>query len=440
MPTTLLDGTPFKHSLSPKELGEALAMVKEARTSTHKLVKAHAKAVKSGNEPLQQELLEKLIYAPEPILASAIAANKKLKPSKRQTLDRCLAMPSLLDFSEPLSETVPVRAQPKKSGGVRMLHNPGLMHRTSQQLVLRVMGMRYRPRAFQFTHIGVQAAIAKMKKAIMSEHVHIARLDIKDFYVSFDPVELAPELPLPKEVVEHAVTGRHMKVVLDQSVKQKLHAPLSLPTHEHLLQVARLGIPQGSSCSPIIGMFCMSRLAWSSWKGVVLVNYADDFCLLAKSPKLLDKAIAELTDAVANLPGGHFQLKLLQVGHIDKGVEFLGHCLRRVDGDLITSASTSNVQGLYKKLNDLDMAIGKAAYPPGKFNPTAGWRFLAEMIVFTNGWKAAFSECDDLDRYLPAYSEAIAKWTGTLGVKPEQLITKYDESMLYEPDVYTLGK
>ena len=133
-------------------------------------------------------------------------------------------------------------------------------------------------------------------------------------------------------------------------------------------------------------------------------------------------------------------MKLLQVGHIDKGVEFLGHCLRRVDGDLITSASTSNVQGLYKKLNDLDMAIGKASYPPGKFNPTAGWRFLAEMIVFTNGWKAALSQCDDLDRYLPAYSEAIAKWTGTLGVKPEQLITKYDESMLYEPDVYTLGK
>ena len=36
-------------------------------------------------------------------------------------------------------------------------------------------------------------------------YVYAARLDIKDFFGSFHLEKLAPELPLPYEVVEHAV-------------------------------------------------------------------------------------------------------------------------------------------------------------------------------------------------------------------------------------------
>ena len=46
--------------------------------------------------------------------------------------------------------------------------------------------------------------------------VHVARLDIKEFYPSFVVEKLVTELPLPKEVVEHVVVGRHFEVVMDQ--------------------------------------------------------------------------------------------------------------------------------------------------------------------------------------------------------------------------------
>jgi hypothetical protein len=38
--------------------------------------------------------------SPQARLASAITANKKLRPAKRQTLDKCLAVPTALDFSQ----------------------------------------------------------------------------------------------------------------------------------------------------------------------------------------------------------------------------------------------------------------------------------------------------------------------------------------------------
>jgi hypothetical protein len=50
------------------------------------------------------------------ILAAAVGANKRIKEPKRATLERCLAMPSILNMQGPLQEPSYVRARPKNSG------------------------------------------------------------------------------------------------------------------------------------------------------------------------------------------------------------------------------------------------------------------------------------------------------------------------------------
>jgi hypothetical protein len=142
------------------------------------------------------------------------------------------------------------------------------------------------------------------------------------FYGSFEPEKLSPELPLPKEVVEHAVLGRHMEVVWDpEHMKGKTLHPSLSPRHI-LHKEARLGVPQGSACSSIIGAFCMSRLPWVPKVGVVMLNYVDDFLLLANSPSALAEAIDELTEAVGDLPGGKFKLQLVEKGSASHGFCF----------------------------------------------------------------------------------------------------------------------
>ena len=170
------------------------------------------------------------------ILCSAITANKKLPAEKRATLEQCLNVPCLLDFDSRLSEPVPVYPKAKKGGGVRMIHKPGLLHRTGQDIVLRIMGAHFAPRPFQYTHRGVQTAIATSKASLNAGLTYAARLDIKDYFVSFDPKKLASELPLRNELVEHVVLGRHLKVVMDQGRTHghKVHSS-SPHTHEDLL-------------------------------------------------------------------------------------------------------------------------------------------------------------------------------------------------------------
>ena len=117
-------------------------------------------------------------------------------------------------------------------------------------------------------------------------------------------------------------------------MKGKLHPSLS--PHHILHKEARLGIPQGSACSSIIGAYCTSRLPWVTTADVAMLNYADDYLLLAKSSNAQAKAVDELTEAVGNLPGGTFKLHLVEKGSASHGFCFLGHELQIVKGKLTT--------------------------------------------------------------------------------------------------------
>lgn len=440
MQVALIDSVAIKHSLPGAALAAAKKLISKSRSATNSWATVLRKSIKSGDDAAQAEARQWLMTSPEALLTSAIAANRKLRTAKRQTLEQCLAVPKLLDFSGPLKEVVPVRPKAKKSGGCRMLHNHGLLHRSAQNAVVRVVGPYFMPHPFQYTQKGVHAAIRRAKTAIKTGHVYVARLDIKDFFLNFSAEALITELPLPGEVVEHVVVGRHMAVVMDQEKKHGQHAPLLLPhAHETLLLLARLGIPLGSGCSPIVGMFCVARLVWLSMPGVILLNYADDFLLLALSPKLLDEAIGKLTGAVADLPGGHFDLQLKLTGTVSKGFAFLGHHLQLVDGSLKTRPTEANLQDLYRKLNLIEVKIGKLTCGPGKVDKRAAIKCLASIHAFLDGWMAAFRECDNIERWVILPLGNLADLLNIAGVTNDEVTSAIEPWMGFEPSDYALG-
>lgn len=449
MPAVAIRGVPFEHQLSCTGLTEAVERINKSWASTKIWTKRLHNAIQEKNEAKQTEARDWLLYSPEATLAAAVIANTKLRPEKRKHLEHCLGLPGKLDLSKPLPEIVRVFPKPKKSAGLhgqvayRALHDYGLLHRTAQALVMRVLGLYFIPRNFQYTHLGVQTAIARVKEFISAGYVFSTRLDIEDFYMNFSADALITKLPLPKEVVEYAVCGRFMKVMLDQGKNWGSYSPYFSPhACECLLLQARQGIPQGSASSPIIGMMFVSRLVWFPMLDVVLLNYADDFLLLAKSPDALKKSIKKLTSAVSKLPGGHFKLRLEANGSAKSGVDFLGHTLKIVNGKVNTKPTEANLNYAYSKLDALEEHFGKLVFPYGQSGKSTkkAIKCVAEQYAFVKGWIAAFGECDDKAlQWTKLMISKVDESLAIVGMSEEQIEKFVEPWMGYKPGDYSLG-
>lgn len=428
-----IDNTIFRHNMTAEQLQLALADVSAAHCSASKMAVALKGALTKASE--DEEHIRSLILFSQPsLLHSVIRANKKLREHHRATLERCLSIPSTLEMTNALTEPVKLHVFKKFNGSERIVLQFGLKHRTRHDVIARVMGHYLKPRAFQFTQRGVAKAAAFAKQLINNGCICAARLDIKDFFASFNFEKLAPELPLPKKVVEHAVAGRHLKVGMDQATWMELHNLYPMLDTVDLLDQAHRGLPLGSGCSSIVAGYIMSKLPWSNKAKVWLLNYVDDFLILAASQKQLQDGIGELTDAVSKLAGGNFELKQLECSSLKDGVTFLSHRFRMLNDVLKTTVLQAKVEGLYARLVDLDVPAG---VPWGK-NFKKCVKSLAAQYAVVIGWRAAFTECDDVARHSNHCLAVIEQNAKDLGITLLQLKgILVDESMGYNFHEYS---
>ena len=450
----LIDGVPFEHHLGDIELAATLKQLRAGREHTNELLSMLSAAISEGTQAAQTKLTEELLGCPKSHLVFAVEANKKMTARKRGTLEDCLEAAEIMDLGAPVPEVVEVYPQPKKSGGFRVIHSHGLLHRSAQEAVKQVMQPHFRPRPFQYGHVGVPNAIRFIQSGIKADHLFVAKLDVKNFYPSFIGKKLGEELPLPRGTVGHVVIGRHHDYVVGKanggmssgkSVKGSSGDDvlyLGIPDNVVVSQ-ARLGVPQGSTCSPIVGSFCGSKLAWSPTPDVKLVNYVDDYFLLATSAQALEAAIEELVEAVGELPGGHFELVLKSSCHVDDGLEFLGHAIRRIDGVLKTWPAHFNVDHLVGEVMKIDNRISNIVYAPGKFSGVGSHevtQLLARMCSKIEGWVSAFSACDDPVRNIKPVIAGFYEWLGKLNLSLANVESAIDPNWPSAPSIYSLGK
>src|SRR3954467_7969405 len=103
MAMVLIDGTFFKHSMEPRQLSAALAKISSSRAVTRQL-RADLKSAISHSPEKAFLATSDFLASDDVKLAATIEANKRIKERKRATLERCLAMPSILDVQGPLQE------------------------------------------------------------------------------------------------------------------------------------------------------------------------------------------------------------------------------------------------------------------------------------------------------------------------------------------------
>ena len=309
-----------------------------------------------------------------------------------------------IDLFSPQTEPVRVHAKQKTSkNGFRAICEFGPEHRIAQRMASAVLGIHHRPKPFQKSDRGVPKAIQEILTRIDSGQVWLAHCDIRRFFPSFTGKGLKSFCPLPNEVVEGVLIGRSM--VFD--VSSSLHYSLDVITEE-----ARLGLPQGASSSPVVAHMVVSRLSASAETLEQLFNYEDDFLVLASTKAELNNRVAELKDAVEQLPGGQFILYVKPIAHADDGSDFLGHRIVRADGKAIAKPTEANFEVLHKKLEFLTPVNGTTA------------KSIASQIAVVAGWINAFSACDTVTeewKYLTCIPADLLQTASDNGIPAEMI-------------------
>jgi hypothetical protein len=425
--------------LDPEAMKAAASLHSLAEAQTAIQTAEYTAAIKAGDERKKTLAAENLIFNPLCLFTAALEANAKLPLRYQVQPATCLFLANDIDLTAPLKEVQLGKVEPKNKGGFRVLIDPGLLLRTAGVTVQRLLTPYVKLRPWQFTRKGTHSAIkairATIEQSLKSGEplLHAARLDIASFFPSHDDEWLIHDLPLPKELAEHAVIGRHFEVKVEETAAAKNIITSDDLSFEHLSTLARQGLPQGLAPSSLIAMMTISHLKWPAMPGVAMFNLADDFFLLAQTEKDLSKAMAKLQEAVKALPDGQFDLTIKQFGPLSKGIDFLGHTLRIAESGLRISPAYDSWSGIMARLMKLEEAIyGKTGKPTAKGTAEAV-ELAARYVAMLDGWRAAHSACDDLDtRWAGEFIAHMYENLAALGVTLQQAKAAYKPWMAYK--------
>ena len=164
MGIAFVGGSPMKHAMTSSQTKKARARVDAAHKETRHRLDGLRAAIGLNDHQQQREHLNWLITDPTALLSHAVKANAAMHPTRRVTLDACLELPEKAGVSQPIPERVGMYAKPK-TGGFRVVHEFGIVHRSIQFGVRQAASRYYVPRSFQHTQAGVPKAIGRVEKA-----------------------------------------------------------------------------------------------------------------------------------------------------------------------------------------------------------------------------------------------------------------------------------
>lgn len=340
-------------------------------------------------------------------LSALVEAAKRAPFHKRPTIKQCLDWSKSAQFHLPIDETVILKMLAKASGGHRFYCAFGTKHKAAQRLAADMLRYTFKPKPWQYdakSSGGVRAAVKATKKHIDNGYLFVKRLDIKKFFDNFDHAGIKnSDVKLRPKLIEHVVLGTHYKMKVDPKLS---NSPLGGDAADHVGFVTQTGIPQGSAVSPLVANFFTSGMKVKMPSGAKVINYVDDFLVLAKSDEALQKAENALKSAVSGLSVGEFEL-LEKSGssphHSEANLskfEFLGHAFVYNGIEPCRAfVNSANMQKFdHEVVNRLELASKPFDPPlPAKAMAEARREAVLKTLYYIRCWKHTFSEADNLE-------------------------------------------
>ena len=300
-------------------------------------------------------------------------------------------------------EVVHVGVRSKKNPlDLRYIMNFGIEHRALQYLVLLVLRelVELHPSQFQTNPYGpgTHPAIEQVKKALSEGYVWAVEYDIKDCYPSFNGKELSNFLPLPKKVIEAVLLCEHLNLKGGHSLFQSSYSVSCEKDDEaganllndHLAKVRR-GISQGSAASPFVAEALLSSTLHQIPNIGVIVAYADNILLLAKSKGDVVSMAKCLGSALEARPVGplYSKPKCFDPG---QPIEFLGHKLTAKNGVAHIEPDDDNLEKFTFRVASELSYLNKTPLPTETLK-----KRLKRLEAKIRSWAGAFKLCDNVE-------------------------------------------
>ena len=369
------------------------------------------KAHRTG-DPQLRFLIQQHLTSFDARLAATRLAASKMRWYRRPKETELKTIAGTLNAFQGTQEEVRLRLIRKDANTFRPTLDFGIENRVLQHLVLSVLYAIAELHPQQFaTRGGVPAAIAQVMKAMKAGYIHAREIDIKDFYPSFDRNKLVESVPVQKRVIDRVLLSDHLNII----PPSKLHHILSCfgaadkdqgkvaPLEKYLAE-ARRGIPQGSAASPLLAEMLLASLLFQVPAGgkVVVVAYADNILVLAKTASDADAMTDSLELALKKHPAGPFSPKIKSFP-VGGPIEFLGHRVT-AHGDKVRAQPTPENQEKFER----KMKIGLAQLRKPSLTGAARDRLVRDLKSDLSSHVSNFKLCNGVKEDQQYWSGQIA--------------------------------
>ena len=306
-------------------------------------------AVEAGDLHLARHLMRVSLRSFDAKFAATAQAFRKMHPGAKLPKAKLAENAAQLNPWKGTKEPARVSARLKSSGGYRTVVDFELENRALQYLVCGAL----RPWAKRQLHQdqyglrgGRDAAIKAAAEALDEGLAWAVTADIKDFYPSINGKKLQKLLPLSEEMIRLVMLSRYLRLSLGWR-------PLGVTTADFMAQ-ARQGIPQGSAASSLLAEVVLAPLFNALPEGACVINYADNFLILAHSKAEADSTVNTLRCACKSLPAGPLRLVAKEPRPSTEWIDFLGYSLRAHNGNVLIRPSNGNLERFNHIINDYE--------------------------------------------------------------------------------------
>ena len=379
-------------------------VTRKHRKQPSKHLKRIRAAVQAGKWKKAKSLTEAWLNSPEAKRLAVRLAYRAMPAHRRPHRSKLDAIAYALDPWKGSGEVVHVGVRSKKNSlDLRYIMNFGIEHRALQWLVLLVLRelVELHPSQYQtnpYGPRGTHPAIKQVKKALSEGYVWAIEHDIKDCYPSFKGKELSKFLPLPKKVIEAVLLCKHLNLKGGYSL---LHSSGSVscekddeaganPLNDHHAKVRR-GISQGSAASPFVAEALLSTTLHQIPNIGVIVAYADNILLLAKSKGDVASMAEALGSALEAHPAGPLYSKA-KCFDPSQPIEFLGHKLTVKNGLVRIEPDDQNLQKFTHRVEFELASLNKTPLPTATRK-----KRLKKLEAEIRSWAGAFKFCDNVE-------------------------------------------
>lgn len=286
-----------------------------------------------------------------------VAAAEAIKQNKQAGQRSVMELAERMNVFEACSETVLLNlvARDDTAHDYRYILSFGIENSARQIILRNLLKARWNvSHAQTMMNGGRNAAVQQVIRCYADGYTHIAELDIRRCYKSFGMTGIQRMLHLPERVVRHVLSAASLNIDLSYTARRVIYHDHDIPLtpmelfhglHGEDWEEAQQGLIEGSKVSPFVAELLLAPVCQAilvSGAGVV-INYADNFLLMAKTKRGLETMKTILREELRTHPAGPLTVEEVynKFSH-NFAFDFLGYKLVPVNSTLTPEISEKN--------------------------------------------------------------------------------------------------